>query len=166
MDRLEPPNPTFCFIGVIHTPWLAQEGTPIQPSKGRDVHGTVEVYPEYSPGLQDLEGFDRIWLIYWFHRAGPSRLTVTPYLDSVPRGLFATRAPTRPNPIGLSSVALDKIEGNILHIRDVDILDGTPLLDIKPHVPEFDHYSIQHCGWLDDIRFDTKSGRADNRFDE
>lgn len=163
---MKSPNPTLQFIGTIHTPWKTQEGTPIQPVKGRGEQGTVEVYPEYTPALKDLEGFERIWLLYWFHRAGAAKLAVTPYLDSVPRGLFATRAPARPNAIGLSSVALDAVEGNILHIRDVDMLDGTPLLDIKPHVPEFDHYDIQRCGWLDSIHLKEQSGRADDRFSQ
>ena len=161
---MKPPNPTLQFIGIIHTPWTTPEGTPIQPVKGRGVAGTVEIFPEFAPALKDLDGFDRVWLLYWFHRAGEPKLAVTPYLDSVPRGLFATRAPSRPNPIGLSSVALEKIQGNILHIRDVDMLDGTPLLDIKPHVPRFDHYDIKRCGWLDSVDFENESGQADDRF--
>ena len=125
-------------IGVIHTSFTKLEGMPIQPACAVDVKGTVEVFKDFRSGLKDLDGFSHIILLYYFHHSHSFNLHVVPFMDSVPRGLFATRAPRRPNPIGLSVVQLDKIEDGILHIRNVDILDGTPLLDIKPYVPEFD----------------------------
>ena len=125
-------------IGIIHSPFTEPADAPIQAATSAETKGSVELRQEYAPALKDLEGFERIWLLYWFDRAKPFKLTVKPYLDKAKRGLFACRAPCRPNPIGMSPVRLIKIEGNILHIEDVDILDGTPLLDIKPYVPKFD----------------------------
>jgi tRNA-Thr(GGU) m(6)t(6)A37 methyltransferase TsaA len=136
-------------IGVIHSPFVEPAGTPLQPNLAQDVEGTVEVFPEFAAALQDLEGFERIWLLYWFDRSAPFRPRVTPFLDSEAHGLFATRAPCRPNPIGLSAVRLLRCEGRRLHIAGVDILDQTPLLDIKPYVPAFDHFEVRRAGWLD-----------------
>ena len=149
-------------IGVIHSPFREPAGTPIQAAMAEGVEGRVEVFPEYAAGLKDLDGFDRIWLVYQFDRAPPPRLVVTPFLDDVPRGVFATRAPCRPNPIGLSAVRLERIEAGVLYVRDVDILDGTPLLDIKPYVPRFDHFEVRRCGWLDHVADDRAV--ADDRF--
>jgi tRNA-Thr(GGU) m(6)t(6)A37 methyltransferase TsaA len=129
---------TFTPIGVIHSPFEVPEGTPIQPTAARDVEGTVEVFPEYVDGLEDLAGFSHIYLLYHFHLTAGYSLQVIPFMDREARGVFATRAPRRPNPIGISVVRLDAVEGNILRIRDVDIVDGTPLLDIKPYAPPFD----------------------------
>jgi tRNA-Thr(GGU) m(6)t(6)A37 methyltransferase TsaA len=150
-------------IGIIHSPFKEPSGTPIQSAVAEGVEGSVEVFEEYAGGLKDLEGFDRIWLLYEFDRAGPSRLVVTPFRDTVPRGVFSTRAPCRPNPIGMSAVRLKRIEGNVLHVRDVDMLDGTPLLDIKPYIPEFDHFQVRRCGWLDRLGSDRTV--ADGRFE-
>jgi len=138
-------------IGVIRTPFKVPAGTPIQPVFAEGAGGRVEVFDKYAEGLKDLDGFDRIWLIYWFDRVSQVNLTVKPFLDTVERGLFATRAPCRPNPIGMSSVRLLKIEKNVLHVADVDILDGTPLIDIKPYSPGFDHYPAERSGWLDSV---------------
>jgi tRNA-Thr(GGU) m(6)t(6)A37 methyltransferase TsaA len=135
-------------IGTIHSPFTTQRGTPIQPAMARGAEGRVELHPSLAPALADLAGFERIWLIYTFDRAGPSRLRVTPYRDTQPRGLFATRAPTRPNPIGMSCVRLLAVEGHSLRVADIDVLDGTPLLDIKPYAPLFDHFEVQRWGWL------------------
>ncbi len=149
-------------IGVIHSPYKNSSGVPIQPAVADDAQGTVEVYEQYAAGLQDLDGFERIWLLYWFHRASEANLLVKPYLDTVERGLFATRAPSRPNPIGLSSVRFLGIDGNILKITEFDILDGTPLLDIKPYASKFDCFNVTRNGWLDNVKdINTK---ADNRF--
>jgi tRNA-Thr(GGU) m(6)t(6)A37 methyltransferase TsaA len=149
-------------IGVIHSPWTEAEGTPIQPAVAKGAEGQVEVFPQFQDGLQDLEGFERIWLLYWFHRAAPARLKVVPFLDDTERGIFATRAPCRPNPIGISAVELVSVRGNLLAVRDLDILDNTPLLDIKPYAPRFDHFQITRFGWLGEAR----AGRevADDRF--
>ena len=136
-------------IGIIHSPFKEPRGTPIQPTAAKDVEGTVEVFPEYAEGLKDVDGFSHLILIYHFHLAKRVSLKVKPYMDNNLRGIFATRAPPRPNPIGLSIVQLIKVERNMLHIRDVDVVDGTPLLDIKPYVPEFDLRKVEKTGWLE-----------------
>lgn len=151
-------------IGRIHTPFPQATGTPVQPSRAGQVEGWIEMNPAYVEGLKDLAGFDRIWLLFWCHRAAPARLTVVPYRDTQERGLFATRAPARPNPIGLSCVRLLKIEDPILRIGEVDILDGTPLLDIKPYVPQYDNYPVQRCGWVDHVP--DRPVVADGRFEK
>jgi len=151
-------------IGVIHTPFMEPRGMPIQPTGGVGIKGTVEVFEEYRAGLKDLEGFSHIVLLYYFHRSRGFNLHVVPYMDSQPRGLFATRAPKRPNPIGVSVVQLDRIEGGVLHIQNLDILDGTPLLDIKPYVPEFDPQVKVRTGWLKEARKTVSSRKADDRF--
>lgn len=150
-------------IGVIRTPYKMKKGTPIQPPGARDVKGTVELNPEYTDGLIDLDGFTHIILIYHFHKTDGHSLHVQPYMDQTKRGVFATRIPGRPNPIGISVVRLDEIQGNTLHVRDVDILDGTPLLDIKPYVPEFDAAPDAEIGWLTDRVQRLQKTRSDGR---
>jgi tRNA-Thr(GGU) m(6)t(6)A37 methyltransferase TsaA len=137
---------------------------PIQPTGASGIQGTVEVFPEFTEGLKDLEGFSHIILLYHFHRVQEVKLVVTPFMDFQPRGVFATRAPKRPNPIGLSIVKLLGIEQNTLHIENVDILDGTPLLDIKPYVPEFDHHPADRVGWLEQAKGRVQSKKSDGRF--
>jgi tRNA-Thr(GGU) m(6)t(6)A37 methyltransferase TsaA len=151
-------------IGVIHSPFKEPRDAPIQSACAADIEGTVEIYPEYSEGLADLEGFSHIILIYHFHLSKGHSLRVKPYLDSELRGVFATRAPARPNPIGMSIVRLVKVEGGNLHIRDMDILDGTPLLDIKPYVPEFDSCSTEKIGWLSGKIDELPETRDDGSF--
>jgi tRNA-Thr(GGU) m(6)t(6)A37 methyltransferase TsaA len=151
-------------IGVIHTPFKSLEGMPIQPAGGSSVRGKVDVFPEYAEGLRDLDGFSHVMLLYHFHHAAEPKLVVTPFMDSKPRGVFATRAPTRPNPIGLSVVKLLRIEGQTLHVENVDVLHGTPLLDIKPYVPEFDHHPADRVGWLEKAKEIVQSKKADDRF--
>ena len=141
-------------IGFIETPFREQVGTPIQPSRASGARGRVHVDKRFHEGLRDLEGFERIWLIYWFHKAAEPNLLVTPYLDTTKRGVFATRAPTRPSPIGMSVVRLLAIRDGVLEVSDVDGLDGTPLLDIKPE---------SRAGWLD--QSESKRRLADARFD-
>ena len=138
---------TFKSIGIIHSPFTAREGMPIQSSRSAE-QGRVEVFEEYAPGLQDVEGFSHIILLYVFDRAGKCQLTVRPFLDDMQHGVFSTRHPARPNPIGLSTVELVRREGNILYVAGLDILDQTPLLDIKPYVPRFDHHPAPRTGWL------------------
>ena len=150
-------------IGVIRTPFQQPAGTPIQPSRSDGARGTVEIFDEFREGLKDLDGFDRIWLLYWLDRAPSPRFRVRPFLDDCPRGLFATRAPSRPNPIGMSPVRLLRINGSVLEVADVDVLDGTPLLDIKPYVPDFDCYPVERAGWYDRVRSSRRM--ADGRFD-
>ena len=157
-------NIKFTPIGIIHSPFTALEGMPIQPAGAAGVKGTVEVFKEFWRGLNDLDGFSHIILLYHFHRSRGFNLRVVPFLDSEPRGLFATRAPKRPNPIGLSIVQLEKIDEGMLYIRNVDILDGTPLLDIKPYVPEFDAQVKVRTGWLDKGKQTVSSRKSDDRF--
>ena len=135
-------------IGIIHSPFKDIEGMPIQPSGAQGIAGTVEIEPAYADGLKDLEGFSHIILLYHFHLSKGYSLEVKPFLDNALRGVFSTRAPRRPNAMGLSVVRLLRIEGSVLHIEDVDIVDGTPLLDIKPYVPEFDVREVEKTGWL------------------
>jgi len=135
-------------VGIIHTPFQQPAGTPIQSAAAGSAEGRVEVFSDYQAGLADLGGFERIWLLYWFDRVGPMQLLVTPFLDDRKRGIFATRAPCRPNPIGLSCVQIKTIEKNIITVCGIDVLDRTPLLDIKPYVPQFDCFENSRCGWL------------------
>jgi len=135
-------------IGLIHTPFKQATGTPIQGIAGESAEGVVEVHQDLVEGLRDLEGFDRLWLIYRFDRASVVQLVVRPYLDTAERGVFATRSPARPNHIGISVVRLLRVEQNRLFVADVDMLDGTPLLDIKPYVPAFDSFGQSRAGWL------------------
>lgn len=151
-------------IGIIHSPFDEIAGMPIQPTGAAGIRGTLEIFSDYAEGLTDLDGFSHLILLYHFHRAKKVQLILTPFLDSQPHGIFATRAPNRPNPIGLSVVKLVNIEENIIEVENVDILDGTPLLDIKPYVPEFDHYSGVHIGWLNRVRDKAASQRSDARF--
>jgi tRNA-Thr(GGU) m(6)t(6)A37 methyltransferase TsaA len=151
-------------IGIIRTPFQQPARTPIQPSQSGGVKGTVEVFPEYANGLKDLDGFERIWLIYWLDRACEPQLLVIPFLDDRKRGVFATRAPSRPNAIGMSVVRLLQVVSNTLKVAEVDILDGTPLLDIKPYVAEFDCHAVEKSGWYDQAPL--RHSVADDRFDE
>ena len=151
-------------IGVIHSPFKETKGMPIQPAGARGVAGTVEVIPECGDGLQDLDGFSHIFLLYHFHLSQGYSLMVKPYLDDSMRGVFATRAPRRPNAIGISVVRLVGIEGCTLHIEEVDIVDSTPLLDIKPYVPEFDSREVGRIGWLAGKTERVASAAADERF--
>jgi tRNA-Thr(GGU) m(6)t(6)A37 methyltransferase TsaA len=153
----------FRSIGVVRSPFLEQAGTPIQPNLAAGVEGTVELDASYADAIAGLEGFERIWVLYVFDRAAVFQKTVVPYRDDRPHGLFATRAPARPNPIGLSSLRLLSIEGATLRVGDVDILDGTPVLDVKPYVPEFDAFPGVRAGWLDEQR--VRAQRADRRFE-
>ena len=133
-------------IGVIHSPFTEKDQTPIQASRSQAV-GQVEIYPEFVEGLQDLEELSHIFLLYIFHCSSGYQLRVKPFLDNTMRGLFATRYPCRPNPLGLSVVRLLERRGNVLEIQGVDVLDGTPLLDIKPYVPDFDVRTDVKTGW-------------------
>ena len=138
---------------------------PIQPTGAQGITGSLEIFPDYVQGLKDLDGFSHIILLYHFHRAGESKLLITPFMDTKQRGVFATRAPSRPNPIGFSIVKFIRIDHNILYIENVDILDGTPLLDIKPYVPEFDQFTADRVGWLKQVNGRVKRKRSDKRFE-
>jgi len=151
-------------IGTIHTPFKTSEGMPIQPRGGKGVKGTVVIDKKYTGGLQSLGGFSHIYLIYHLHQSKGFNLTVTPFLDDKPHGVFSTRAPRRPNSIGLSVVKLIRIEGNVLYIENLDIIDGTPLLDIKPYTSEFDSYKTEKNGWLSNRAANMKNINSDGRF--
>lgn len=151
-------------VGVVHSPFKEPNGTPIQPTAALDVEGSVEVFPEYVDGLKDLEGFSHIILLCYMHMAGRPKLHVRPFMDDELHGVFAVRAPARPNSIGLSTVRLDRIEGNMLYVRDLDIVDGTPLLDIKPYVPKFDHREVTRTGWLEKNVKKLDDVKDDGRF--
>jgi len=135
-------------IGVIHSPYTDKSKTPIQPSRS-NAKGTIEIYSDFVEGLADVEGFSHIILLYVFHRSSEYELQVKPFLDNQLRGLFATRHPCRPNPIGMSTVRLLNCQSNILEIEGVDVLDNTPLLDIKPYVPDFDIRTGARTGWYE-----------------
>ena len=151
-------------IGFIRSPFTTLEDMPIQPTGAAGIKGSVEMLPEFVVGLQDLDGFSHIILLYLFDRSVGYELKVVPFLDQRPRGLFATRAPKRPNPIGMSIVRLDQIEGHILHVVGVDVLDRTPLLDIKPYVPAFDAPVNCRTGWLENSGTNARDTRSDDRF--
>ena len=141
---------------------MARQRNPIQPRFGAGVEANIAVREEYVSALQDIEGFERLWLLYWLDRAGPFTPLVVPYRDDRLHGLFATRSPARPNPIGLSVVRFLSRDGNVLRVADIDVLDGTPLLDIKPYVPQVDAHPDAKAGWFDSNRVDRT--RADGRF--
>jgi tRNA (adenine37-N6)-methyltransferase len=155
---------SFVPIGIIHSPFTDINGMPIQPTGARGIRGSIRIFSEFADGIRDIEGFSHLFLIYAFHRSLSYQLTVTPFLDTTPRGVFATRAPRRPNAIGLSTVRLIEVKGTTLVIEDVDILDGTPLLDLKPYVPAFDSYPDASSGWLEQTSQGAESFRSDERF--
>jgi tRNA-Thr(GGU) m(6)t(6)A37 methyltransferase TsaA len=140
------------------------EGVPLQPAGALGVQGTVEVFEEFQSELKDLDGFSHIILVYYFHQSKNYNLHVVPFMDSKRRGLFSTRAPNRPNNIGISTVKLEKIEKRILYVQNIDILNGTALLDIKPYIPEFDVQSHVRTGWLEKVRGKVSEKRSDDRF--
>lgn len=154
----------FKSIGTIHSPFKKPEGTPIQPSAGKNIKGEIEIHPEYVEGLKDLDGFSHIVILSYLHLSKKAKLQVKPFMDHELHGIFAIRGSSRPNPIGLSIVRLDKIEENILHIRDLDIIDGTPVLDIKPYVPEFDLRNEVKIGWLEKNVNKLSHTKDDGRF--
>jgi tRNA-Thr(GGU) m(6)t(6)A37 methyltransferase TsaA len=151
-------------VGVIHSPHQELVGMPIQPTAATGVKGTVVIDPLFQEGLRDLEEFSHVILVYFFHQAKSPEMLVKPFLDDIKRGVFATRAPRRPNGIGISVVKLLSIKGNILEIENVDILDGTPLLDIKPYIPDFDEWEEVRIGWLEKSRGKINNKMSDDRF--
>lgn len=151
-------------IGVIHTPFKTRENMPVQPSGGKGVEGVAVLRPELAEALADVDGFSHVYLIYHLHRSKSFSLKVVPFLDTERRGLFATRAPRRPNPIGVSVVRVKRVEGNKVYFQDVDMLDGTPLLDIKPCVREFDSRRKMRIGWLEGKSRRVWRRKSDGRF--
>ncbi|MBI9070896.1 MAG: tRNA (N6-threonylcarbamoyladenosine(37)-N6)-methyltransferase TrmO [Melioribacteraceae bacterium] len=157
-------NINFRQIGTIYTPFNSLENMPIQPAAADGVKGTVEVFPEFTEGLSDLEGFSHIYLIFHLHLSTDYRLKVKPFLDDELRGVFSTRAPKRPNPIGISVVKLISVKNNILEVENLDIFNGTPLLDIKPAIP--DMYNLENCkiGWIEKSKNTIKEKKSDGRY--
>ncbi len=151
-------------IGIVHSPFTTLEGMPIQPSGAKGITGTVELKKQFAPGLKDLNGFSHIMLFYHFHLAKGCSLNIIPFLDRTPRGVFATRVPKRPNPIGVSVVKLVNVEGNMLLVENVDIIDRTPLLDIKPYVSMFDCVVKEKSGWLTRTAHQSRKKKSDARF--
>ena len=151
-------------IGIIHTPYNRIEDMPIQPKGASEVEGYILLDEDYIEGLKDLEGFSHIYLIYSFHQAKRTEMLVTPFMDIEKRGVFATRSPLRPNHIGISIVELKKVEGHKIFIEGVDMLDGTPLLDIKPYIEKFDRVKGSRSGWLQASDEQISKKRSDNRF--
>jgi len=155
---------TYQSIGIIHSGFDSLTDMPIQPTSEASRSGVVEIFPDFADGLKDLEGFSHIYLLYHFHQARQARLIVTPFLDREPRGVFATRAPSRPNPIGLSLVDIVRVEGNLIHVGRLDVLNGTPLLDVKPYVPDFEGALDVRIGWLERYKGQVRSQESDGRF--
>ena len=153
-------------IGIIHSPYKTPAGTPIQPPASKGAEADVEVFEKYAEGLTDLGEFSHVYLIYHFHLSRKFSLKVKPFLDDKPHGLFATRAPSRPNAIGLSIVELIGTEYNILRVKNIDVLDGTPLLDIKPYVPGFDIRKVHKIGWMEKKIKNLDAAEDDGRFAE
>lgn len=156
----------FCLkpIGIIHTPYQSLEQMPIQPKGGGNNQGRIIIEQQYQEGLKDLEGFSHLYLIYAFHQSRGYQLKVLPFMDDKEHGVFATRAPKRPNPIGLSIVELLAVENNEIHIAGVDIVDGTPLLDIKPYIEAFDKVEQARNGWMKSSEQAVTATRSDQRF--
>ncbi len=154
----------FQTLGIIRSPYDTLENMPIQPKGARDVIGSIEMNPELVEGLKDLEGFSHVFLLYAFHHATREKLSVVPFMDTEERGVFATRSPLRPNHIGLSIVEITSIKNNIIYIKGVDILDGTPLLDIKPYIEAFDAVKESRSGWMTKSDEEVETKRSDNRF--
>ncbi|MBW1787358.1 MAG: tRNA (N6-threonylcarbamoyladenosine(37)-N6)-methyltransferase TrmO [Deltaproteobacteria bacterium] len=152
-------------IGVLNTPYRTKSGVPIQGAFDPQSEGTAEIFKPFEEGLRDLEGFSHLILLYVFDRSEGYDLVCRPYMEDRRHGVFAMRAPRRPNPIGFSVVRLKRREGRMLHLAELDMLDGTPLLDIKPFVPKFDHRADTRVGWMENT-FRNKNHRkvSDERF--
>jgi len=155
---------TYAPIGIIHSPFTELKGMPIQPTSESSAEGKLEIYSEFVNGLKDLEGFSHIYLIYHLHKAASAKLRLKPFLDHEVRGVFSTRAPRRPNSIGLSLVKIAYIEENFVYIEKIDILNNTPLLDIKPYIPEFEGINNVRVGWVKKAKGKVITKKSDGRF--
>ena len=166
MTESQAPEPV-CYhpVGVVRSQFTKLEGMPLQSVAAPEARGTVEVDPQFAPGLKDLDGFSHLYLVTHLHRGAPGGLEVVPLLDDTVRGIFATRSPRHPNPIGISVVRLLTVAGAVLEIAGLDLVDGTPVLDVKPYVPEFDSVSAERTGWLTDAAQRVHRVKADGRFD-
>ncbi len=158
----------YCFdqIGIVHSRFTEQEGTPIQGKMAPEETAEVEIFDEFVEGLKDLDGFSHIYLIYRFDRIEKTANLVKPYLDTEVRGVFSTRSPRRPNPIGLTVVRLASVNGNRIKVSGVDLLDKTPIIDIKPYIPDFDQHEPEKIGWYGEKKNRSSLVLADNRFED
>lgn len=163
-DNPEAPCISYAPVAHMRTPFTDVRGMPIQPVGARGVAGSIDVLPEYADGLADIEGFSHLLVIYHLHQCKGFTLRVKPFLDNDEHGIFATRSPRRPNPIGISVLRLTGVTGNRLHVENVDMLDGTPVLDIKPYVPAFDVWDADRTGWFATVADNAVQCRADDRF--
>jgi tRNA-Thr(GGU) m(6)t(6)A37 methyltransferase TsaA len=154
----------FNAIGYVRSPFLVPEGTPIQPVQGSVEQAHIVIHDEFTEGLADIGGFSHLILLSVLHKSNHPTLQVVPFLDNVPRGVFSTRAPARPNPVGISVVKLVAVEKNVLIIEEFDLLDGTPILDIKPFIPDFDHRENVRTGWYANTTKDFRNVKDDSRF--
>jgi tRNA-Thr(GGU) m(6)t(6)A37 methyltransferase TsaA len=155
---------TYYPIGILNSPFSSIEGMPIQPSAAKGIEGQIVLNEEYVDGLSDLEEFSHIMVVYHFHKSKGYKITVKPFLDEITHGVFATRAPRRPNSIGISVLKLNRIVDNILYVENVDILDGTPVLDIKPYASRFDNVEKERNGWLEKNIEKSNYKKSDTRF--
>ncbi|MBT3321220.1 MAG: tRNA (N6-threonylcarbamoyladenosine(37)-N6)-methyltransferase TrmO [Anaerolineae bacterium] len=155
---------TYSPIGIIHSPFTKLSGMPIQPTSESSAKGHLEIFSEFAEGLKDLDGFSHIYLIYHLHKATSAKLQLKPFLDNKPHGVFSTRAPRRPNPIGLSLVKIARVQENFIYIENIDILNKTPLLDIKPYIPEFEGAHEIRIGWLENSKGNITKKKSDERF--
>jgi len=155
-----------CFrpIGYFRTPFFSPVGMPIQPAGARGVRGQIDILEEFSDGLKDLDGFSHVFVLYHLHEISGYKLLTTPFLDVVPHGVFSTRSPARPNPIGLSVLKVMGVDAGSIELEDVDVLNGTPVLDIKPYVAEFDACNANRFGWFEGNSERARAHRADERF--
>jgi tRNA-Thr(GGU) m(6)t(6)A37 methyltransferase TsaA len=145
-------------IGIIHSPFRSKDECPIQPLYASGATGRVEIFQQYAEGLKDIESFTHLYLLYLFDRAGEIELIRPTFLDDNPHGVFATRHPCRPNGIGISIVKLIRRDGNLLEVEGIDVLDQTPLIDIKPYMARFDRIEEASDGWLGDKEWRPKPG--------
>ncbi len=154
------------YIGVIRTQFTELAGMPVQPAGADEdaFEGEVIINEALAEGLRDLDGFSHIYLIYHLHKVTETKMIVIPFMDTVERGIFATRSPSRPSRLGMSIVRLLEVNGNCLKIRGADMLDGTPLIDIKPYIQAFDCPDNPSCGWMSGSREDVRNKRSDDRF--
>ncbi|MBN2485780.1 MAG: tRNA (N6-threonylcarbamoyladenosine(37)-N6)-methyltransferase TrmO [Bacteroidales bacterium] len=157
-------NISYRPIGIVHSEYKKPEGTPIQPVASIGSEAVIEILPEFAEGLTDLEQFSHIWVLFHMHQARYKQLKVVPFLDSVSHGIFATRSPGRPNPIGISVVILNRIEGNRLYVKNIDIIDGSPVIDIKPFIAQFDVYENTNSGWFEGKAHKLENIKDDGRF--
>ncbi len=164
-EENEPAEVRYRPIGVVRSPHTTLEGMPLQSVAAAEVRGQIEIDAAFAEGLDDLDGFSHVFVVSHLHRGRPGGLRVVPFLDATPRGIFATRSPRHPNPIGLSVLRLLAVRGATLEVSGVDLLDGTPVLDIKPYVPAFDVFAAERVGWLADAAPRVHDTRADGRFD-